>query len=60
MQIKHWKWFAACPQEVQKAIDLLSDGAFRLYMHICLNADRETGSLSVTYRDLDGMRSGVA
>jgi len=37
-------WFAA-GAEVQKAMDLLSDGAFRLFLYLCLNARRDTGSL---------------
>jgi hypothetical protein len=37
-------WFAA-GAEVQKAMDLLSDGAFRLFIYLCLNARRDTGIL---------------
>jgi len=37
-------WFAA-GQEVDDALSLLSDGAFRLYMWLCLHADRSRGSL---------------
>jgi hypothetical protein len=37
-------WFAA-GAEVQKALDLLSDGAFRLFIYLCLNARRDTGVL---------------
>jgi hypothetical protein len=35
-------WFAA-GREVAQALALLSDGAFKLYMHLCLEADRHTG-----------------
>jgi hypothetical protein len=35
-------WFAA-GAEVQKAMDHLSDGAFRLFIYLCLNACRDTG-----------------
>lgn len=35
-------WFAA-GREVAQALALLSDAAFRLYMHLCLEADRHTG-----------------
>jgi hypothetical protein len=35
-------WFAA-GREVAAALTLLSDAAFRLYMYLCLNADRHTG-----------------
>src|ERR1039457_147756 len=38
-------WFAA-GREVARALVLLSDGAFKLYIHLCLNADRRTGQLS--------------
>ncbi len=41
-------WFAA-GREVARALVLLSDGAFKLYMHLCLNADRRTGRLSSEY-----------
>jgi hypothetical protein len=37
-------WFAA-GAEVQKAMGLLSDGAFRLFIYLCLNARRDTGVL---------------
>jgi hypothetical protein len=35
-------WFAA-GREVAHATTLLSDGAFKLYLHLCLQADRHTG-----------------
>ena len=38
-------WFAA-GREVSRALGLLSDGAFRLYIYLCLNADRRTGQMS--------------
>ncbi len=37
-------WFAA-GSEMEQALFLLSDSAFRLYVWICLRADRSTGSL---------------
>ncbi len=37
-------WFAA-GAEVQKAMNMLSDGAFRLFVYLCLNARRDTGVL---------------
>ena len=51
MEIKHSNWFAAGP-EVQRALTLLSDGAFRLYFYICLNASRKSGRISVSYSAL--------
>jgi hypothetical protein len=35
-------WFAA-GREVAQAMMLLSDGAFKLYLHLCLQAERHTG-----------------
>jgi hypothetical protein len=35
-------WFAA-GREVAQAMALLSDGAFKLYLHLCLQAERHTG-----------------
>lgn len=37
-------WFAA-GTEVQKAMNLLTDGAFKLFVYLCLNARRDTGRL---------------
>lgn len=39
-------WFAA-GREVAEALTLLPDPAFRLYLYICLNADRHTGKLAI-------------
>jgi len=44
-------WFAA-GAEVQKAMDLLSDGAFRLFIYLCLNAHRDTGVLEASLTQL--------
>jgi hypothetical protein len=44
-------WFAA-GAEVQQALEILSDGAFKVFMHICLNAGRETGMLHTTQVEL--------
>ena len=46
-------WFAA-GQEVVRASGILSDGAFRLYIHLCLSADRSTGRLRARHADLAG------
>ena len=40
-------WFAATPQ-MRQALDLLSDGAFKLFVYLCLSADRRTGCLHAT------------
>jgi hypothetical protein len=39
-------WFAA-GREVAQALALLSDGAFKLYVHLCLQADRHTGRMVI-------------
>jgi hypothetical protein len=44
-------WFAA-GREFAQALTLLSDGAFRLYVYVCLMANRHTGRLSATVEDL--------
>lgn len=42
-------WFAA-GRETEEALRLLSDAAFRLFMWICLRADRSTGSMSLDHQ----------
>src|SRR5262252_3262219 len=44
-------WFAA-GREVAQALSLLSDGAFKLYMHLCLEADRYTGRVEIELVEL--------
>jgi hypothetical protein len=44
-------WFAA-GMEVQLALETLTDGAFKVFMHICLNAERSTGVLPTTQVEL--------
>ena len=44
-------WFAA-GREFAQAIPLLSDGAFTLYAHACLMANRHTGRLDATVDEL--------
>jgi hypothetical protein len=44
-------WFAA-GREFAQAIPLLSDGAFKLYVHACLMANRHTGCLDATVDEL--------
>lgn len=53
-------WFAA-GREVAQALSLLSDGAFKLYMHLCLEADRHTGRVVIESAELTRiLRQGVA
>ena len=52
LKLKHPKnWFAA-GLEVQQAMGILSDGAFKTFLYICLNARRDTGILRITQTDL--------
>lgn len=44
-------WFAA-GLEVQQAMNVLSDGAFKVFMYLCLNARRDSGILRTTQTDL--------
>jgi hypothetical protein len=44
-------WFAA-GTEVSQAMMILSDGAFKLFLYICLNARRDTGVLHTTQTEL--------
>ena len=44
-------WFAA-GREVARAMALLSDGAFKVYMYVCLTADRSTGRMKVVHTDI--------
>jgi hypothetical protein len=44
-------WFAA-GREFSQAMTLVSDGAFKLYVHLCLTANRRTGRLSATVDEL--------
>lgn len=47
-------WFAA-GREFQQAFRLLSDAAFKLYVWLCLNADRRTGRIVVEGEKLAAM-----
>jgi hypothetical protein len=44
-------WFAA-GREVASALQLLSDGTFKLFVWLCLHADRSHGALSATPAEL--------
>jgi len=53
-------WFAA-GAEIEKALTLLSDGAFKLFVYLCLHARRDTGVLETTQTELArGLRKGTA
>lgn len=44
-------WFPA-GQAFQQALILLSDGAFKMFVYLCLNADRQTASYTATHHRL--------
>jgi hypothetical protein len=44
-------WFAA-GDAFRKALALLSDGAFRLFAYLCLEADRRSGRFRTTHKEL--------
>lgn len=44
-------WFAA-GQEMAAALLLLSDGAFKLFVYVCLNADRSSGQMPLRQAQL--------
>ena len=44
-------WFAA-GREFAQAMTLVSDGAFKLYVHVCLSANRHTGRLVASRAEL--------
>ena len=53
-------WFAA-GAEIQTALTLLSDGAFKLFVYLCLHARRDTGVLETTQTELArGLGKGTA
>jgi hypothetical protein len=52
LRLKHEKgWFAA-GAEVENALMTLSDGAFKLFVHLCLLAPRETGIIETSQTEL--------
>jgi hypothetical protein len=44
-------WFAA-GEEMRKAVTLLTDGAFKIFVYICLHARRDTGTLETSQTEL--------
>jgi len=46
-------WFAA-GNSFRRALPLLSDGAFKMFTHICLEADRRTGRYEAVQTELAG------
>ena len=50
-QAAHRSWFAA-GREVAKALELLSDATFKLFVWLCLHAERSQGVVSATAAEL--------
>lgn len=44
-------WFAA-GRSFRQAMELLSDGAFKLFVYLCLEADRRSGKLQTSHKQL--------
>lgn len=52
VRLKHSSgWFAA-GREFSRALEILSDGAFKIYAYACLSADRHNGCLAISPRQL--------
>jgi hypothetical protein len=45
LTLKHPTGFFAAGREMAEALALLSDGAFKIYVYVCLHADRRTAQL---------------
>lgn len=52
LTLKRPAGFFAAGREVEQALALLSDGAFKLFLYICLHAERRTGRLRFRQADL--------
>ena len=52
LTLKRPTGFFAAGREVEQALALLSDGAFKLFVHVCLHADRRSARLCFRHGDL--------
>ncbi len=52
LTLKHPSGFFAAGGEMRDAMALLSDGGFKLYTYVCLNADRQTAQLRFRMAEL--------
>ena len=52
LTLKHPTGFFAAGGEMRDALTLLSDGGFKLYVYVCLNADRQTAQLRFRMAEL--------
>ena len=49
-RLKRRSGFFAAGAQFERALGELSDSAFKLYAHVCLQAERATGQLAFTMR----------
>lgn len=52
LTLKHPTGFYAAGVEMREAMARLSDGGFKLYVYVCLNADRQTGQMRFRMAEL--------
>jgi hypothetical protein len=52
LALKRPSGFFAAGREIEQALALLSDGAFKLFVHVCLHADRRSGRLRFRHGNL--------
>ena len=52
LTLKHSSGFFAAGCEMKDALTLLSDGAFKIYVYVCLHADRRTAQLRFRMAEL--------
>lgn len=52
LMLKHPAGFFAAGSEMKNALSLLSDGAFKIYVYVCLHADRRTAQLRFRMAEL--------
>lgn len=52
LTLKHPSGFFAAGCEMKDAVTLLSDGAFKIYVYVCLHADRRTAQLRFRLAEL--------
>jgi len=52
LTLKHPAGFFAAGCEMQDALGLLSDGAFKIFVYVCLNADRRSAQLRFRMAEL--------
>ena len=51
LALKRPRGFFAAGREIEQALELLSDGAFKLFVYACLHAERRSGRLRFRIAD---------